>query len=108
MAFASSDKFQIELAAFFARNNQDVIEGRVLKEDLGIIKSKWNILSKEEQKAYAKKYACYPPQASNSITDRLWKKHMQPWNGNQSLDLTPEQQQKIIKEILSFKNDGQP
>jgi hypothetical protein len=85
MAFISDDRVHRLLAPGLLRDDQDFIQGTVLKADLRRIADRWEQLSWDQRAREAYALASYPPPAANSVVYDLWRKRMRPWNGPQNL-----------------------
>jgi len=105
MVFCSGDGFHETLCPPFLRNDpgwmgQSFVGREELKKDLGHLASEWEGLNEEEKKARSSDYGCYPPPREESVTHRLWKKHMRPWKpGSGNLKLSAEQEKKLWEEM---------
>lgn len=75
--FASNDDFLLDISKFFQRNDQTIINGWNLKDDLrNIIKFFENEPGSENPRAHS--FGTYPPDLPNSITSKLWGNRMRP------------------------------
>lgn len=101
MVFVSGDKLQADLSKLLLTHEQDFIDREVLKSDLRWLKQEWEGLDKTEREKRFYDYGSYPPQYnSDSITYKLWKKHMKPWRpGSGNLKLTEEQEKRVMEQI---------
>lgn len=101
MVFVSGDKFQADLSKLLLRQEQDFVDRDVLKSDLRWLKEDWGSLDKAEREKRFYDYGAYPPQYnSDSITYKLWKKHMKPWKpGSGNLKLTEDQKKRVMEQM---------
>lgn len=101
MAFVSGDKFQADLSKLLLTARQDFIERDALKTDLAWLKEEWEGLDKQEREKRFYDYGPHPPQHNpDSITYKLWKKHMKPWKpGSGNLKLSEEQQKRLMAQM---------
>ena len=101
MAFVSGDKFQADLSKLLLKQEQDFIDRDILKADLRWLKEEWDSLDKTEREKRFYDYGSYPPQHNpDSITYKLWKKHMKPWKpGSGNLKLTEEQEKQVMEQM---------
>ena len=100
--FASRDKFHQNIAIPLMRDNQDYVDGDILKKDLIWLENEWNSLDEKTKEQRAYDYGSYPPDNPNSITAKLWKKHMKPWtpgSGNRAIRMTKEQNEVLMKKM---------
>ena len=98
--FSSTDKFLRDFGPCFLDNNQDFIWGNELKDDLQRISQQWESLTHEQKCEYRDKYDCCPPKRDDSITYKLWIKHMGP--PKKRTPLTPEREKEIMKKIKPY------
>lgn len=78
------------------------MDGDELKKDLQTITQWWETLDDEQKKERSAEYGNYPPQNDESVTHRMWCKHMQPWRpgaGDRTSKLTDVERQSLIEEI---------
>lgn len=100
--FCSKDKFHGEFSEYFLRADQDFIWGDDLRKDLGVISSCYRKMTKKEKAYYEKNFGHYPPPIQDSITNKLWQKHMRPWtprSGNLAIDMPEEKKKKMAEKI---------
>jgi hypothetical protein len=97
--FSSSDKFLIDFAKLFLKEDQDFIDGLSLKNDLKTISAHWDGLTAEEKKEYRKNYGFYPPDLPDSFTNYVWKKHMRPREEYEHIEMTPEREKEILEHL---------
>ena len=100
--FASRDKFHQNIANPLMRDNQDYVDGDILKKDLIWLENEWNSLDEKTKEQRAYDYGSYPPDNPNSITAKLWKKHMKPWtpgSGNRAIRMTKEENDALMKKM---------
>ncbi len=76
--FSSNDPFHKQFAPLFLTDKQDFVDSDMLKQDLKRICAYWDSVSETERKAYQEKFGNYPPALADSITLKLWEKHMPP------------------------------
>ena len=79
--FCSNDPFHKQFASLFLgdiRKQQDFVDSTELKQDLKRISVYWKSVPDTERKAYQEKFGNYPPALADSITLKLWEKHMPP------------------------------
>ena len=101
MVFVSGDKFQADLSKLLLKQEQVFVDRDVLKSDLRWLKEEWGSLDKSEKEKRFYDYGAYPPQYnSDSITYKLWKKHMKPWKlGSGNLKLTEDQEKRVMEQM---------
>ncbi|MFX1536940.1 MAG: hypothetical protein ACFFDI_22200, partial [Promethearchaeota archaeon] len=100
--FCSNDKFHKQFSEYFLRTDQDFVWGDNLKKDLGVISSCYKNMTKKEKVYYEKNFGHYPPPIQNSITNKLWQKHMRPWSpgsGNLAIDMPEKRKKKMAEKI---------
>lgn len=106
-AFSSNDKFHKLIVPFFLEPGKDYIQGSELKSDLKSICTLRNILIGEERDRWAEKYKHHPPEDTNSITYRIWKKYARPSVLTENISrqkISEEAQKKVIDEIHKYMN----
>jgi hypothetical protein len=101
MSFVSGDKFQADLSKLLLKQDQDFVDRDALKADLRWIKEEWDGLDKAEREKRFYDYGAYPPQHNaNSITYKLWKKHMKPWKpGSGNIKLSKEDEKRLMEQM---------
>ncbi len=102
MVFSSNDNFHKEIIRFLLNENQDFIDGRVLKADLNWLHNEWISLTESEKRERAAEYGNYPPEKEESIAYQMWQKYMQPWKpgaGNRALKMTKEEEEELMKKL---------
>ena len=104
MAFCSGDKLHARMAPMLLNPQQDFVSIDEMRTDLHWLAEEWRSLSKQEREAWAYDYGNSPPRNENSITHRLWKKHMKSWKPGSGNSMTKEQQQEILERIRPFIN----
>jgi hypothetical protein len=100
--FCSRDNLHRDLAAVFPRDDQSFVHGDELKADLKRLIAWYEGLTPEERREREYDYGSRPPFDENSVTHRVWRKHMRPWtpgSGNRAIKMSKEEQQAIIKKI---------
>lgn len=75
LIFATRDKKQWRLMAALIRPDQSLVNGDELKRDLRKISEDWNGLTTEEKIALNAQRDGAPPENTDSLVYRLWKKH---------------------------------
>jgi len=73
-----------------------------LKADLCSLADYYDGLTKEESREREFEHGSYPPSSDDSITAKLWKKHMKPWrpgSGNRAVKMTKEEHKKVLDQI---------
>ncbi|QQS42546.1 MAG: hypothetical protein IPM63_06325 [Acidobacteriota bacterium] len=73
--FCTNDEKQRVLMSFLLRQNQSLVSGSELKEDLSKIAQNWDALSMEKKIAQNANRGMAPPEDEDSLVFRLWKKH---------------------------------
>lgn len=79
--FCSNDPFHKQFASLFLgdiRKQQDFVDSTELKQDLKHISAYWKSVPDTERKEYQEKFGNYPPALADSITLKLWEKHIRP------------------------------
>jgi hypothetical protein len=79
--FCSDNPFHKQFASLFLgdiRKQQDFVDSTKLQQDLKRISVYWKSVPDTERKAYQEKFGNYPPALADSITLKLWEKHMPP------------------------------
>jgi len=102
MIFSSGDTFHKAVSPLLLRDDQEFVDQEVLKKDLQWLSNEWANLTEEEKLDRAYNYGSYPPVNEDSITYRLWKKHMRPWkpgSGNRAIKMSEKDQEKVMKRI---------
>jgi len=104
MAFCSGNKLHARMAPMLLNPQQDFVPTDELKADLHWLADEWRSLSKQERETWAYDHGNCPPRNENSVTHRLWEKHMRPWEPGSDNRMTKEQQQEILERIRPFIN----
>jgi hypothetical protein len=73
--FATRDDKQLRLMTALVRPDQSLVNGDDLKRDLRKISEDWNGLTTEEKIALNAQRGDAPPENTDSVVYRLWKKH---------------------------------
>jgi hypothetical protein len=97
--FCSCDHFHLTFAPFFLQPDQDVVDGRVLKNDLRQIRNYFDSLTEQDRKAYRDRFGLYPPDLDNSFTNMVWSKHMKPRSEYKRLKLDANGRQKLMDDL---------
>lgn len=111
MALCSADKFQFSFAKYFLREDQSLIRAQDLKQDLKDIKSCKDAMNEEEKKYYRRNYGSYPPPMPNSLTNKIWQKHMNPWKegaGNRVDDMSEKEKKDLHEKLMSIMRKAEP
>ncbi|HXI83586.1 MAG TPA: hypothetical protein VNL17_05790 [Verrucomicrobiae bacterium] len=104
MAFASTDRFHKNLAPPLLRENQDFIEGNVLKADLKHLNEEWQSLTPEQKRQRDVEYGDYPVENSDSVIWKIWRKQAGPRTsdyGNRAPLMTKEKSDELVRHINS-------
>jgi len=100
MVFSSGDKFHKYVTPLLLRDDQEFIDRDVLKNDLQWLSSEWRNLSKKEKQKRFYDYGSYPPFNEGSITYRLWRKYMKPWEpGSGHTKMTKEEEARFTERL---------
>ena len=100
--FATRDKQQRSMAAAFLEQDQDLVDGNELKSDLARLAEEWSVLSEDERREREYDYGRYPLNNEDSLTSRLWKKYMRPWelgSGNKVVKMTDAEKRQSFEEL---------
>ena len=102
MVFSSADHLHANLASVFLREDQEFIDAGVLKSDLRSLANEWDAMSDSEREDREYNYGDYPPSKDDSVTSRLWKKYMRPWqpgSGNRAVRMSEEEQKRLLEKL---------
>lgn len=99
MVFGSNDKFHNLISPFFLKTNQSFIPGHELKLDLNVISNKWKELDEKERSNWKAKFGSAPPDNHDSISYRLWLKHMGKKCFHGNINLSKESSKKLAESI---------
>jgi len=101
MVFCSGDNFQKDLSKLFLNDKQDFISASILKTDLGRIKDEFYGLSKEEKEKRFYDFGPYPPLNPQSITYRLWQKHIGLWESGKygNIKMSKEGEKRLFEKL---------
>ncbi len=102
MAFASTDRFHKSLAPLLLRDNQDFINGNVLRADLKRLDEEWQSLTPEQKCQRDVEYGDYPIEHPESVIWKLWRKQTGPRTadyGNRAPLMTKEMNEELVKHI---------
>lgn len=103
MVFTSGDKFHKSMTVALLRDDQSFIESELLKIDLHWLADEWSKLSEEEKINRHYDLGSYPPENAESITHKLWIKHMRPRTAHSgNLRHTKESEQKLLEQLKPF------
>jgi len=97
--FSSNDDFHKQIIEVFIENDQEFVDGEVLKKDLLILSEEWKSLSKNDKKNRIENYGHYPPEMPESFTYRCWQKYMGPRTIHKPSKMTDEEQELFFKKI---------
>jgi hypothetical protein len=97
--FCSCDHFHLVFAPFFLQPDQDVVDGRVLKNDLRQIRNYFESLTYQDRKAYRDRFGLYPPDLPDSFTNTVWKKHMKPRSEYKRLKLDAAGEKRLTEHV---------
>lgn len=100
--FSSNDNFHKQFAPLFLDERQDFVDGSDFKADMKKINDHWQSLSEDERTRLRKESGDYPPDWEDSITNKLWKKHMSPRSDYTPVETTPEREKEIMENIRPF------
>ncbi len=102
--FCSCDHFHLTFAPFFLQPDQDVVDGRVLKNDLRQIRNYFGSMTEQERKEYRERLGLYPPDLEDSFTNMVWKKHMKPRSEYKRLELDASGTKKLMDDLRPIKD----
>ncbi len=97
--FGSNDKFHKLVSPFFLKPNQSFISGQELKLDLNAISDKWKELDEKGRLKWKSEYGSSPPDNSDSLSSRLWYKHMGAKRYYGDINLSKEGSKKLAESI---------
>ncbi len=97
--FSSNDKFQLQLAPLLIGDDQYIVSGDVLKDDLAKIITYFSGFTKEDHVAYRKHRGSHPPEIADSFTLSVWETLCSPVDpeAEERLQNTPHDE--ILKKI---------
>ena len=96
--FCSNDNFHKQFVPLFLDETQDFIGGTVFKADIKRINDHWHCLSEKDRKESGD----YPPDWEDSITNRLWKKHMPARSEYTPIETSPAREKEIMEHMKPF------
>jgi len=108
MGFGSNDNFHKTVSPFFLTSRQSFISGEELKLDLRSISDQWNALDEKGKAEWKTKFGVAPPENCESLSSRLWQRHMGSWKhaGDMTSDLSDEQNKRFA-EFITKKLEGE-
>lgn len=101
MAFVSGDKLHADLAKLFLREDQEFVQATELKRDLRAMAAEWQSLSDEQRRQRQGEYGWYPPPQEDSITCKLWERHMRPRSADEA-SMSPGERQRLHEHLRSL------
>ena len=107
--FCSRDQLHKELSVPFLRTDQSFADGDELKSDLRHLIHWWKRLDAEQQRNWSYEYGSYPPENQDSLTYRLWRRHLMPWRpgmGNLAGKMSQEEQEELLGHIRELVDGG--
>ena len=78
--FTSNDDLHKKLAPLLVRDDQSFVHGEELKADLAWLAAFWDLLTDAERILLNYALGDRPFPLPDSITNKLWRKHMRPWS----------------------------
>jgi len=105
LVFCSRDHLHRDLSAVLLRDDQSFVHGDELKAELKQLAEQWEAIGDAERREREYEYGSYPPFDEQSVTYRLWRKHMRPWtpgSGNRAIKMSKEEEQALLKKINSL------
>ncbi len=97
--FATRDNFQLHIAKLFARDDQFIIAGDDLKNDLQMIIGYFSSFSQKDRADYKKYRGNHPPLILNSFTKDIWDKLCIPFDPIKEEALHNLPKEKIFEKI---------
>jgi len=113
MIFVSSDNLHKRIAPLFLSTDQTFVSGSKLKADLKKLNEYYLSLPEEIRDMGPMRFAPYPPENQDTLTGRLYDKHLKPWRENakksKSSILKPlDPDKKLIKRLKQKKREQKP
>jgi hypothetical protein len=110
MCFLTSDKKLMAIAELLTREDQTLLSGEALKEDLVKISAHFEAMTPEGLAKYREDFGSYPPELPNSLTEVTWKQRMRPRppKGQHSIKLSKEEEKALLEKFRKMSNDSVP
>lgn len=103
--FVSTDKFHRDFVPLFTKPDQDFVAGLEFKQDIARINAFWQGLPEDQRSKYRDQNGSYPPDWEDSVTNKVWLKHMRPRSEYKPLKLTPEQEKKMMEHLRPMMDE---
>jgi hypothetical protein len=103
--FVSTDKFHRDFVPHFTKPDQDFFAGEDFKRDITRINDYWNSLSQDQRSKYRMQYGSHPPDWKDSVTNKVWIKHMCPRSEYKPLKMTPEVERRLMDHLRPMMDE---